>query len=330
LKFGVRLPNSGPLADRLNIVRTAEESEKLGFHSVWVHDHILWGVQEHRGHISAGAAEALNRAQEPNFYESVTTVSYLSGKCESINFGIAVVILPLRNPLVLGKQLANLDVLSRGRLMVGVAPGAPNITKPEFEAVGVSYHERGKITDEYISVLRRLWREPNPSYSGRYISFNDAQLFPKPSSNLKLLIGGGERGISERALRRVVELGDGWVPAYLTPEEIRVGVDKVKQECQKVGRTCDQMIVVHEMFTCLGDETSLIQRAAPTIQKNFSSLEEGEKRSLLGSPNKIIKKLETYVDAGVTLTELKFIYPDLQTLSQMLRTFSSEIMPCFS
>src|SRR5580698_10321766 len=121
MKFGVRLPNSGPLANRENIVRVAGEAERLGYHSVWVHDHVLWGSDQHRTHLSAGSAEALTEAQRPNFYESVTTLSYIAGRTSRIRLGVAVIVLPLRNPLVLARQLANLDVLSEGRLILGVA-----------------------------------------------------------------------------------------------------------------------------------------------------------------------------------------------------------------
>ncbi len=136
MKFGIRLPNSGPLATRKNIVEVADSAERLGFESVWVHDHILWGTEQHRTHLSAGSAEALDESQKPNFYESITTLSYIAGRTSNVKLGIAVLVLPLRNPLVVAKQLANVDVLSEGRLIVGVAPGAPSITRHEFEAVG--------------------------------------------------------------------------------------------------------------------------------------------------------------------------------------------------
>src|SRR5579872_1038919 len=220
MQFGVRLPNSGPFANRSNIVEVARSAEALGFHSIWVHDHILWGSEQHRTHLSAGSAEALNQAQRPNFFESITTLSYLAGMTKRVKLGIAVLVLPLRNPLVVAKELANLDVLSEGRLLVGVAPGAPKITKPEFDAVGAVYEERGRITDDYLVAIRKLWNEEYPTKEGKYSHFKEVQMFPKPAQkNLKILVGGGERGISERALRRVVEFGDGWIPAYLTPEE---------------------------------------------------------------------------------------------------------------
>jgi probable F420-dependent oxidoreductase len=332
MKFGVRLPNSGPLANRQNIVTVADSAERLGFHSIWVHDHILWGSEQHRTHLSAGAAEALTESQKPNFYESITTLSYLAGRTSNVKLGIAVLVLPLRNPVVLAKQLANLDVLSEGRLIIGVAPGAPNITKHEFEAVGSSYEERGKITDEYIASIKKIWSENLPSFSGRYVNFKEVQLFPKPAQgNLKILVGGGERGISPRALRRVLELGDGWIPAYLTPEEVAEGVSKIKSELSQRNKKPGDMIVVHEMFTSL-DKDSLQSRklGAKSLSTNFVSVEEGEKRSLVGDPSEFVKKLEAYEKAGVDITELKFIYPDIPSLLQMMKLFASEVLPSFN
>lgn len=331
MKFGVRLPNSGPLATRANIVQVALQAEKLGFHSIWVHDHILWGTEQHRTHLSAGSAEALEEAQKPNFYESITTLSYLAGMTKQVRLGIAVLVLPLRNPLVVAKELANLDVLSEGRLIVGVAPGAPNITKQEFEAVGASYNQRGKITDDYLLAIRKLWSENLPSHNGVYSKFREAQMFPKPlQKDLKILVGGGERGISPRALRRVVELGDGWIPAYLTPEEARIGISSVKETASNSGRNPSRYIFAHEMFTAL-DESSEIAResASKSLSTNFSSVEEGMKRSLVGTPNEITLKLKEYEKAGVEITELKFVYSNIPSLLEMMRLFAERVQPQF-
>jgi len=332
LKFGVRLPNSGPLANRKNIVDVASEAESLGYHSVWVHDHILWGTEQHKTHLSAGSAEALEDSQRPNFYESITTLSYIAGRTRSVKLGVAVLVLPLRNPLVLAKQLANLDVLSEGRLIVGVAPGAPNITKHEFEAVGADYEQRGKITDEYISALKKIWNENLPSFSGTFTNFSGAQIFPKPlQKNLKVLIGGGERGISPRALRRVVELGDGWVPAYLTPSEIGEGVVKINEEFWSRKRDPSDLTIVHEMFTAVDSDSSKASvLAAKSLSTNFVSVEEGMKRSLVGSPEELERKLELYSSAGVKITELKFVYSEIPSLLKMMKLFAEEILPSFS
>lgn len=328
MKFGIRLPNSGPLANRANIVRVADEAERLGFHSVWVHDHILWGSEQHRTHLSAGSSEALDEAQKPNFYESITTMSYLAGRTTSVRLGISVLVLPLRNPVVVAKELANLDVLSQGRLILGIAPGAQKITKPEFDAVGAPYEERGRVTDEYVTAIRKLWTELLPSFSGRYVSFNAAQLFPKPSKQgIPILVGGGERGISPRALRRVVELGDGWIPAYLTPEEITAGVAKIKEATI----SSKNYIVAHEMFAVLDSNSeNAVRLASKSLATNFSSVEEGLKRSLVGDPEEFAAKLLLYKKAGVDVTELKFVYSSVEDLIRMMREFRDSVLQALS
>jgi probable F420-dependent oxidoreductase len=331
LKFGVRLPNSGPLANRKNIVEVAEEAERLGFHSVWVHDHVLWGTEQHRTHLSAGSAEALDESQKPNFYESITTLSYIAGRTSSVKLGVAVLVLPLRNPLVVAKQLANVDLLSEGRLVVGVAPGAPNITRHEFGAVGADYEKRGRITDEYIMALKKLWSENLPSFSGSFTKFTDAQMFPKPAQgNLKIIIGGGERGISPRALRRVVELGDGWIPAYLTPEEAADGIAKIRDGFKTRGRDPSSISVVHEMFTSVDEEASRARSSSSkSLSTNFSSAEEGLKRSLIGTPKELTSRLEDYSVAGVQVTELKFVYSEIPSLLRMMKLFAAEVLGSF-
>jgi probable F420-dependent oxidoreductase len=331
LKFGVRLPNSGPLASKANIVEVADEAERLGFHSIWVHDHILWGSEQHRTHLSAGSAEALDESQKPNFYESITTLSYLAGRTKKLKVGIAVLVLPLRNPLVLAKQLANLDVLSEGRLIVGVAPGAPNITKPEFDAIGVPYHERGKVTDEYITSIRKLWYENLPSFSGDYVNFTEAQMFPKPTQkNLMILIGGGERGISTKALQRVIELGDGWIPAYLTPDEASEGVATIRKAASAAGKDPARYFVSHEMFTSINaNSQTAASSASKSLSTNFVSVEEGVKRSLVGNPRELTEKLRIYEKAGINATELKFVYSSIPELLEMMKLFGSEVLPAF-
>ncbi|MDG6994512.1 MAG: LLM class flavin-dependent oxidoreductase [Nitrososphaerota archaeon] len=331
MKFGVRLPNSGPLANRANMIQVADEAERLGFHSIWVHDHILWGTEQHRTHLSAGSAEALDESQRPNFYESITTLSYLAGRTRKVKVGIAVLVLPLRNPVVVAKQLANLDVMSEGRLILGVAPGAPNITRSEFEAVGVPYEERGKVTDEYMTSIRKIWTENLPSFSGRYVNFKEAQMFPKPTQrNLMILVGGGERGISPRALRRVIELGDGWIPAYLTPEEVSEGVASIRKAATASGKDPSKYFVSHEMFTSVNaDSQSAARAAAKSLSSNFVSVEEGLKRSLVGNPRELREKLQLYEKAGVNLTELKFVYSSISEFLEMMKLFAGEALSSF-
>lgn len=330
MKFGVRLPNSGPLASRKAIVEAAKTAEALGYDSIWVHDHIVWGSEQHKTHLSAGSTEALSEQQLPNFYESLTTLSVLAGMTDRVKLGVAVIILPLRNPVILAKQTAVLDVLSEGRFLMGVAPGAPRITEKEFEAVNVPYHERGKMTDDYIKAIKAIWTMPLATYSGKYVSFKDLQIFPKPiqKPHPPMLIGGGEKGLSEKALKRASELGEGWIPAYLTEEELTEGVMRLKEMTLAAGRST-KMIVGLEMFTSIDNvEDRALSTAKQTLITNFSSIEEGLRRSFIGTPTQISQRIESYRAADYF--ELKFIYPSIERFKEMLKLFAETIVKSFS
>jgi len=314
-------------------LRTAETAEKLGYDSVWVHDHIVWGSEEHRTHLSSGSAEALQSNQRPNFYESLTTLATVAGRTEHVKLGVAVVVLPLRNPVVFAKQASTIDVLSKGRLVLGVAAGAPKVTEKEFVAVGVEYHKRGKILDDYIRALKKLWAEPLSTYHGEFVSFDNVQMFPKPLQrpHPPILIGGGERGPSEAAMKRVLAIGNGWIPAYLTEAELESGRKSLEQGKKEAGRADEKFIIGLEMFTGLSrSEDAARQAYSRTLMKNFSSLEEGLNRSLVGTPKAILQRLEAYRRAGLDYVELKFMYPGVAELHEMMREFAKDIVPSFS
>lgn len=325
------MPNSGPLASPEAILQSAELAEKLNYDSVWVHDHIIWSTDQHRGHLSSGSAESLSSSQLPNFYESLTTLSTIVGCTERVKLGVAVVVLPLRNPVVFAKQTSVIDVLSGGRLIVGVAPGAPKITEKEFEAIGADYHKRGKITDDYIRATKKLWTEQVASYEGKFVAFRDVQMFPKPlqKPHPPILIAGGERGLSDIAIGRVAELGNGWIPAYLTETELEQGRKLLERKMKEVGRG-DRLMVGLEMFTGIGQSDDAAKEAhSATLMKNFDSVEEGMKRSLVGSPGVIAKRLEAYERVGLDFVELKFMYSSIQQFHELMTKFAQDILPSF-
>jgi len=331
LKIGVRLPNSGPLASADAILKSAEVAERLGYDSVWVHDHIVWGTEQHKGHLSSGSAEALKSAQLPNFYESLSTLATIAGRTKRVKLGVAVVILPLRNPVVFAKQTSVMDALSGGRLIVGVAPGA-KITEKEFETVGVNYHRRGKITDDYVRAVRKLWTEPLATYNGEFVSFKEVQMFPKPlqQPSPPILIGGGERGLSDIAIKRVVAVGNGWIPAYLTEAEVEQGVKQLRQAAKQAGRGNEKFIVGLEMFTGIGSSDEAAERSySATLMKNFVSVQEGLKRSLVGTSKTISKRLEAYQKAGLYYVELKFMYSTVSEFHELMEIFAREVLPSF-
>jgi len=136
VSFGVRVPNSGPLASPDSIVQVGREAESLGYDSIWVHDHLTWTEEIHSTHISSGSEDS-NTGGSPDFYEAMTTLAYLAGLVRSVRLGVACLVVPCRNPLLAAKQIASLDVFCNGRLDIGLGIGSPSTLKSrEYEVLG--------------------------------------------------------------------------------------------------------------------------------------------------------------------------------------------------
>jgi probable F420-dependent oxidoreductase len=209
--FGVRVPNSGPLATAESMVQVAQEAESLGYDSIWVHDHLTWSDEIHRTHISSGADHGDAGNLSPDFYEALTSLAYLAGQVRLLRLGIACVVVPCRNPLLAAKQLATLDVLCQGRLDIGVGIGSPSTIKSrEYEVLGVNRTQRGKIADDHLRAMKTIWTTHPSSYEGPFVKFNDAAICPKPvqKPHPPLWVGGW----TEAAMKRTAALGDGWLP----------------------------------------------------------------------------------------------------------------------
>jgi probable F420-dependent oxidoreductase len=162
---------------------------------VWVHDHVF-----HAGHVC-------RRIGHKPSDEPLTLLSDVAARTERVGLGTSVLVLPYHHPIRLAKAAATLDVLSGGRVMLGVGVGA---VPPESEAMGSPDAERGAISDEAIAVMKALWTQEDPSFAGKYARFSGMPLAPKPlqQPHIPVLIGGNSRA----AIRRAVRLGDGWHP----------------------------------------------------------------------------------------------------------------------
>ncbi|MBI4277834.1 MAG: TIGR03619 family F420-dependent LLM class oxidoreductase, partial [Armatimonadetes bacterium] len=225
--FGVRLPNSGPFATRDALLDVARAADHLGFDAIWVHDHIPWS-REKRTHFAAGSIEAVGD-QDPNFFESLSTLAYLGGMAPRLRLGVAGLVVPLRDPRVLAKQAATLHEMSGGRLILAIGIGAiPN----DFEIMGVPFHRRGKITDEYLRAMLALFSEaPEVTFQGQRVQFASGEFYPKPR-HLPIWIAG----MSEAAYRRMAWAGSGWLPVYLSPEEYGAQAEQMHRVLREAGR----------------------------------------------------------------------------------------------
>ena len=219
MNIGFSLLNNWGVEDVHALVDLAGRAEALGVDSVWVHDHVF-----NVGHV-------LERIGGRPYYEPLTLLSYVAARTSRVRLGTSVLVLPYHNPVRLAKTAATLDVLSGGRLVLGVGVGA---IEQEMQAMGTAFKERGAFTDEAIAVMRALWTQEKPTFDGRYSQFAGMPFSPKPlqKPSIPVVIGG----VSRAAIRRAARLGDGWQPLGLTPEALGQGMALLREEARACGR----------------------------------------------------------------------------------------------
>jgi probable F420-dependent oxidoreductase len=231
--LGVILPNYGERASPDGIRRVAELAEELGYDSVWATEHIIVGPE---------AVETYGRVYEP-----LTTLGWIAGFTERIGLGTSIVILPLHNPIEVAKQFATLQLASGRTVRMGIGMGWH---EDEYRFMGVDFHRRGRRGDEALRVIRALWSGER-SFSGEYWSFENATFAPLPEEMPEIWVGGS----SERALRRVRELGDVWHPSRgSNPDHVRQ-VKKRSPDLRTIPRTTPENI---EAFLDAGAEGAVL------------------------------------------------------------------------
>ena len=238
MKYGFTLPGRGPLATPEKISALARNGEDLGYNCLLIPDHILVPRKIASPYPYTEGGEFPGGSSGESM-EQLTLLSFLAGRTSKIRLVTSVMIVPHRNPLVAAKALASLDVLSQGRLVVGVGVGW---MREEFEALGLPpFEERGAVTDEYIRALKELWTSDNPSFEGKYVRFDNISFLPKPVQKPHPPIWVG--GESRPALRRTAELGNGWYPLGSnptypvgTPQQLTAGLERLASYARRFGR----------------------------------------------------------------------------------------------
>lgn len=322
MKFGVRLPNSGPFATTNSFFKIAKESAKLNYDSLWVHDHMHWG-KEDATHFAAGAYEVVRHDEHQNFFESITTLAHLSS-IPNIRFGVAAVVLPFRSPIAVARQHATLHELTGGRMILGVCPGG---IAHEFERLHLDHKTRGSVTEEYMEVINLLFsEEPVVSYDGEHFKMSNVEFFPKPK-NLRMWYGAHP---STRTARRVAQYTNGWMPAYLTPDQFEEMVAKIGRYAVKFGKNPDDFDICHETYICIADTQKEVEEISKLSMKHIFNEEKHEKVFLMGTPDDITEKLEKYAKSGVNYFEIKFLCHSVDQMLEMIELFSNEVKPKFS
>jgi probable F420-dependent oxidoreductase len=343
--FGVRLPVAGPLATTEAIVNAAVAAEDLGFETAWVYDHLVWSRKQDQTHISVGSLEAFEEAAGlptygPNFFESLTTMAYLAAKTSRIRIGVAVMCLPYRRPLVAAKQLATLDVLSGGRLTVGLGSGALKKTGSlDFEALGVPRTEKYDRAYEYTDVVLNVWHNDPVSYSGRFVKIPDVEVYPKPvqKPHPPLWIAAKwDKSGQSRGMDIVAQFGDGWFIGGKDPSLFPPALASMRELAAKHGRPDQEFKLAKEMSVCIAETSErardISRRTLEASVGHFSAratLEDAINGTFVGSPDEIASKVAAFVEGGIDHFELKFMYHNEGQLIEQLHLWSDEIIPKF-
>ncbi|MFQ5759063.1 MAG: LLM class flavin-dependent oxidoreductase [Candidatus Bathyarchaeia archaeon] len=334
MKFGVAIPTcaeelvyKAPFTTTQGLIQLSQEAEELGYDSVWANDHMT--TQRYVKRLSL---------TPPNFFEPLISLSMIASATKKIRLATGVMVLPQRNPVVLAKQVSTLDVFSNGRVILGVGLGA---YREEFEAVNPTLKDqnRGPIVDECIYALRVLFSQRSASFNGRFIRFKDIEMYPKPiQSRLPIYIGGN----SSQGIKRAAELGDGWFPAVLSPLEMADKMNTLKEYIRRAGRSMSEIEVAPQFMVSLSKDREEALRVfrKSRVYEHLESLRTStlrgqvsgtlEERNLVGTPSDIIKKMEEYVELGVTyFAALVFMGGSQEDLMKNMTLFAKEVIPSF-
>jgi probable F420-dependent oxidoreductase len=316
--------NPVPFATPADFIRLAQAAERFGFDGVWGNDH-----------ITAAPYVRAKWRDPPNFYEVLVTLATVGAHTQRVHLGTAVIVLPLRDPVLLAKQVATLDHFTGGRVILGVGIGA---YREEFLAQwpGRASARRGELLDEGLEALRRLFTERESSFAGHHIAFEKVELAPKPRQRpLPIYVGGH----NEQAVARAARLGQGWLPGWRPFEEVRARTALLRRLTAEAGRDPKAVEAAVQFTVMLGrtpEEASARYRKTGMVQHRQSLAHTGrdparaEAHNLIGSPASVVDKLAWLAAAGVDhVCALQFPHESVAEMLEQMEWFAADVIGSF-
>lgn len=309
MRFGFYLPTRGPLANRRDLSEMLRVAERAGFSSVMISDHIILPTRIESAYPYTVKGDFVS---EGDCFEQLTLMAFVAGRSERLRIVSSVMIVPHRNPVFTAKALATIDVVSEGRLVVGIGVGW---MAEEFEALDASdFKHRGGVTDEYIDIFKQLWRGEPVSYHGQFYSFDEVVSQPTPvqKPGPPIWIGGH----SNPALRRVARYGDGWHPVGATaasplpPDEMREKLDRIEQLMTAEGRDFSELQVSYK---------------APVYDGGVPP-KGAERRLFTGGADAVLSDVATFEALGVHELVFDFRTASLSECVERMERFGEEII----
>lgn len=296
MKFGFVLPIwrlSVTEAEALTV-----RAEELGLDGIFTPDHIL-------------APPATTRSYGPNWPDPFALLAYLAGRTSRIQLGASAIVLPYRNPLVTAKAAATVDQVSKGRFIFGIGVGWD---EEEFRNLALPFHERGKLSDEYLRIITAAWSSDEPSFEGKYLRFAGAHFSPRPAQRPRppIWAGGSPGTVSRVSVRRVAELCDAWHPLAVSLDDLERGIALVRDLASGFGRR---------------DEIQF----APRNLLNLTDGTGGSGRgSFEGSPDEVAADIRRAGAMGVDYLVFDFPNVDVPGLMRTVETFVNRVKPLVS
>ena len=310
MRYGFYLPTRGPLGNADDITEIVLGGERLGYATIVIGDHIVFPVTvaSPYPYTVDGGFPGVGDAME-----QLTLMSFVAGITKSTRLVTSVMILPHRNPLVTAKVLATIDVLSKGRVTVGVGVGW---MREEFEALSApDFDKRGASSNEYLEIFKKCWTQDPVSHEGEFYSFKELRCVPHPvqKPHPPIWIGGH----SKAALRRVAKYADGWHPVGATsasplpPEEFQGLLDQLKRMMEAESRDFDELTISFK---------------APSYDPG--KVPEGHDRLLFtGEPARISEDIRAYKAMGVHEVVFDFRTPPAANTVEKMEHFMKEVVP---
>lgn len=236
MQFGIIFANTGTFADAEGARVLAEAAEENGIDSLWTVEHVIVpsGYESPYPYSRSGKMPGPEDAPIP---DPLIWLTYVAAVSTRLKLGTGILILPQRNPVVTAKEVATLDRLSGGRVLLGVGVGW---LEEEFDALGVPFEERGGRLDEYVAAMRALWSEDKATFQGDFVSFEDCILRPQPADGTVPIHVGGH---TDRAARRAGEIGDGFFPGVGDPSKLEGLLATMRRSAEAAGRDPDNIEV---------------------------------------------------------------------------------------
>jgi len=298
VKLGICLPHYGRPIEPSRLVQLATRAEEMGLDSIWVTDHVI-------------IPRDMPLIYRTDMLDPLAMLPWLAGVTERIALGTSVIVLPYRSPLPVAKLLASVDVISGGRLIVGVAVGW---VEREFEALGIPFRERGRRTDEAIELFRTVWTQEYPGLDSERHRLAGLQASPMPlqSPRPPILVGGA----SDAAMRRAARLGDGWHASGMPPSTFRAGALAVANHWKDAKREGDPQLSLRIPILIEGIHRPAVDPALL-----------GTRHALRGPLASIVRELRQYQSAGCEHVALEVSYSTYPAILETIDVIAEEIRP---